>query len=526
MYVFGDGFDLYQSPVDVVSDGYWDDYYSSGGFTLVPGRFGGQAMQLSSAGYPGLVKNSGSNDRLHHVNLAIMQTAPLMGSTRGAGFSLSDGTTPQCTVVFRSDGSLLLTLGTSSGAILASFPDAITAPNIWYGFEFEIILHNTTGSIAVRRNSEPVNTFFKDNIDTCSTANNYANRLTVGMGGAGSVTYQLLDDVLWRSDQVSVPWQQGETRGVIRRPETDAAVQFTPESPTTAPWLFYNPGSAFAGGPPVNTVWFDLCPSSATGPCIALQLYLTAVGPAGGHFKLALYDSTGPTSNIFSSPYPGPGALIAVTTEVTGPVGPGVLKVPLTTFPTVVKNQNYWVAMLADTAGFYSQGAFLNSVISLPAPYSGGFPSLAYPGQSENIGNGYAAVGMVIQYAKNADVVNDAVWEVSGTPWYRFPAGTTSNVVSSTLGHTDLYGLDAPPPGNYTIIGTTVRSWMKKSNAGPRGGVTVLRSGSTTVATPAGPVMTNGIWRWRTDLVDPDTGFPWTKAAVDAVKIGARVTEA
>src|SRR4051812_45248455 len=121
MWLFGDSFDLYAAPADAYGS-YWDS--GNINFSLVAGRFSGsRGVQgnVISAGTPILLKSSGSNDSVHHSNVAIQQTAAITGSTIAKWFTLSDGATAQCTVYFRFDGAIVLVAGASGGAVLATY---------------------------------------------------------------------------------------------------------------------------------------------------------------------------------------------------------------------------------------------------------------------------------------------------------------------------------------------------------------------------------------------------------------------
>jgi hypothetical protein len=221
-WAWGDSFDCYAAPADMLL-GYWDS--GSLSFTLVAGRFAGsQAIRSSSLGL-WLAKSSATNDMVHHFVVAFQQSAAISGTTLGGYLQLLDGTTGQCAVVFRSDGAILLNSGTAAGTNLAIYPGAITTINTWYAFEFEIVVHNSTGSFKVRKNGNPVDDHSTTGIDTAGgTANNYANKLQVGQSSA--VNNQLFDDLYWRSDASSVAWM-GDIRCYTRAPASDAAVQFS-----------------------------------------------------------------------------------------------------------------------------------------------------------------------------------------------------------------------------------------------------------------------------------------------------------
>src|SRR4029077_8862713 len=229
-WAFSDSFDLYAAIGDELA-GYWD---SGAGAGLVAGRFAGsQAISIGTSQLT-LTKSSGVNDAVHHLVCAFKQTAALSGSTLGMYFELFDSATAQCSIVFRSDGAILLTSGAPAGTVLATYTGAVTAQNTWFAFEFEVTINNTTGGFAVRKNGAAVNDFSAASLDTQNSANAYANKLSIGMQGA--VNSQLLDDLFWRSDAASVAWM-GDIRCFARMPVSDASVTFSrsPSSPITLP---------------------------------------------------------------------------------------------------------------------------------------------------------------------------------------------------------------------------------------------------------------------------------------------------
>src|SRR5215831_12207524 len=130
MWCWGDSYDLYAATADAVA-GYWDSGTTTS-FTLQPGRFsGGQSLQ-NSANTSWLVKSSGANDAVHHVCCAVWQSAALSGTTLGLYLTLSDAATAQCSIVFRSDGAILLTSGGPAGATLATYTGALTLTSQWF----------------------------------------------------------------------------------------------------------------------------------------------------------------------------------------------------------------------------------------------------------------------------------------------------------------------------------------------------------------------------------------------------------
>jgi hypothetical protein len=136
MWVFGDSFDLYAAAADAYA-GYWDGFAGSAP-QLIAGRFsGGQGISWSALST--FSKSSGSNDQIHHFTFAYNQ-----GTITGAGggspagiVTLIDGTTSQCTLGFRADGSMILVSGVPNGTVLDSWPGALPSPNQWIAFEVE-----------------------------------------------------------------------------------------------------------------------------------------------------------------------------------------------------------------------------------------------------------------------------------------------------------------------------------------------------------------------------------------------------
>jgi hypothetical protein len=222
MWCFGDSFDLYTAIAETAA-GYWDTLASTPAF--VTGRFsGGRAISFSSTGQS-LTKASGANDAVHHLTVAFQQTAALSGTTLGGYLELFDGATAQCSIVFRSDGAILLTSGGPAGTALATYTGAVTLQNQWFAFEFEVVINNITGSFKVRTNNATSDSFSATGLNTRGgTANNYANKLQ--LGEQQTINAHLFDDILWRSDPSSVPWL-GDIRCYARMPASDAAVQFS-----------------------------------------------------------------------------------------------------------------------------------------------------------------------------------------------------------------------------------------------------------------------------------------------------------
>jgi len=493
-YIFGDGFDCYAAAADAVA-GYWDGGAASS-LTLVAGRFaGGQAFQQPTAINTFLVKN-GANDALHHITIAFRQTTGLIGTNLCTNLLFSDGATAQCSVLFRSDGTMLLYSG-NAGTIQATYTGAVSAQNTWFAFEIEILISSTGGYMNVRKNGNTSNDFTSaTNLNTrAGTANNYANRLSVGHN-ATFASGQQFDDLLWRSDASSVPWV-GDIRCYTRMPASDAAVQFarspgsiTQTVPTSAPSTFGGTGKA------MFTSFTAAYSGTVTGVAVSVGSTGTAV-----NMKCAIHADNGGN---------GPGVVLA---SATAPVTPVVMGTNAFTFSpgvSVVKGTQYWVAACHDGNNNYS------------APISG-----SSVGANTNMA--YASFPQANPVVTSNTQPAQFSWTYASTANWPMVAetlqdGTTSYVYDATVNDADFYTIAAIASTPATVVAVTTRGFVQKSDAGTRGAAVQLKSGATTVTSTPTLLSSSFGWLWRTDVTDPATGAAWTAAAVNNVQIGPKVT--
>jgi hypothetical protein len=492
-FFFGDGFDLYALPADAVN-GHWDS--GALNFILSAGRFSGsRAIQSSNIG-TFFVKSSGQNDAVHHIVCAFQQTAALTGTTLGLYFQLTDGTTNQCCIVFRTDGAILLTSATPAGTVLATYTGAVTAINTWYAFEFEVVINNTTGSFTVRKNGNTTADFTATSLNTRPGTNSYANKLTVGQNG--SVSFHFIDDLLWRSDPTSVPWA-GDIRCYTRLPNTDAAAAWTrPSTFQMQPYAGTTTNAAVGANTPRYT------PFVSQGGNIGNVVINLAVGWTG-NMKCAIFAATTGSQ---------PGTVIqSATAAINNPVI-GTNTFTFSPAVSVAKGTQFFVGFVSDTA---ASGA-------LPtgngAPYStmgftGGATYATFPIANPTVTAAATASGFfpVVTPTANADAVADS-----------FEDSAASYVSSANPGDTDRYTLGAISGTPTSILGVVTRAYMQKSDAGSRTVAVQLTSSSTTVESGAVAPSSSG-WGWveRTDLTDPATGAAWTATGVNNAQIGVTV---
>src|SRR4051812_19297169 len=198
-YIFGDSFDLYSTPNDMLQN-YWDSG-SASVMSLTTGRFSpGQALGTGTTGAATFCyKNSNVNgDTVHHLVCSFYQNLGTTSSSNGLFLQLLDGTNAQCTIMFRADGAIVLTSGTYTGLVLATYAGAFNGQT-WTAFEFEVVINNVNGSFSVRKNGNTSNDYSLSNLNTRGgSANNYANRLLIGMGSSsfGIFNAHRIDDLL------------------------------------------------------------------------------------------------------------------------------------------------------------------------------------------------------------------------------------------------------------------------------------------------------------------------------------------
>jgi hypothetical protein len=486
-FLFGDGFDCYATTADALA-GYWDSGTTTN-WNLVAGRFtGSQCVSTASAGGSvAFAKSSAANDAVHHIVVAFRQTAALSGTALGLYFQLADAATNQCCVVFRSDGAILLTSGASGGTVLDTYTGAVTAANTWFAFEFEVVINNTTGSWAVRKNGNSSNDHALGSLNTRPGSNSYANKLSVGQNT--SINAQQLDDLLWRSDASSVAFV-GDVRCYTRMPASDATAVFS-RSLTS----FVQP-QAIATGSTTAVVL-------GTGRYTA---FTAAYDGTIGTATVAL--SSGYTGNmkcsIFASTGSAPAAVLGSATPISNPAT-GVNVFTFGTPVAVVQGTQYWIGFDSDTSsGTFTSSNSAGTGLSSTTSYA------SFPAASPTTASSFAcSYTLTIAIGSNRCLVAEAQQD-----------GTATYVYDSTAGDADFYGIASIGVTPASTIAVTTRGLVEKSDAGTRTAAVQLKSGGTTVQSTPSTMSTTFGWLYRTDTVDPATSAAWTATGVNNAQIG------
>jgi hypothetical protein len=179
----------------------WDEW-SNGGVGTVPTA----GARFTSAPYISFSQNSGYLGRpllsnQSHLFIGFALTRNSNPSTSPAIlFNLVDGSTLQCYVAVamtgdrlefrRGDTTLLFT--TAAGTVA-------TVGTAWDYYEFEVVIHNTTGSITIWRNNTQIGT--ASSLNTRMTANNYANRFRLNYFGNNGNCVMSYSDLYVIDDQ-------------------------------------------------------------------------------------------------------------------------------------------------------------------------------------------------------------------------------------------------------------------------------------------------------------------------------------
>lgn len=497
-YFFGDGFDLYSNGAITDCAGYWDGSFGNGStFALATsGRFA-QSRSIQGQGFgtpaPYITKTSSINDAVHHISTAYKQDSISGTSACPIWITLYDGTTAQCSICFNANGSIQFTSGAYNGTVLANYNGAVTSPNVWYQFEFEIVINNTTGSIAVRKNGNVTNDFSLGSLNTRNSTNNYANKIGLGSANTG-FALAWIDDFLWRSDASAVPWS-GDVRCYTRMPASDVQAQFTKTATTYSQQVCGSTGISNSLTTANYMQFVANRSGNVTSAAVAIQSSSTA------HVKMALFSNVG--ANTI-------GTVLATSSEVTNP-GAGTMTV---TFPTPVRlvaGQTYWMGINEDAGVAYNvinSGSAAVTVITLTQTYAT-WP-VNSPGGTPAVINIPGNLTLVYTPALNCDAVGEFQED-----------GSTSYVYSSTVGQNDLYNIGSITTTPVNILGVVTRGYFQKSDAGTRNCTVQVKSGSTTVQGTS-TALPAGSWQWisRTDLTDPATSAAWTATGVNNLQIG------
>lgn len=496
-YIIGDSFDPYLAITDASSN-YWET--SAAWVISSTTRFGtGQSLSTTTSNSTQLSKTipSGGTESTLFAAFAFRFNGAFTGSTDNAGIQFLDSGTAQVTILFRSDGAIVVRSGSRSGTTIATFNAAFSA-NVWTHFQIKTVIHNTAGSVEIRLNGNTSDDFSATNINTRGgTSNNYATQVAVVTSSMSGVS-NIFDDLMFYSSSGAAPndWI-GDIRATWLAPTADTAQKQFTASPTSST----NFGTQAQSSTNTLSITAGQIRTSAiiTTPVGGTLGKATVNFNAGftGKAKVGLYDSDGTAS--------APGTLLATSNEVTNPVT-GTNDFTFASPPLLTINHQYYLALITDTNCTLKAGTAATSYTQTQA-YASGFPS-TMAGAS---GSANQAVMFGTITATNSGCVQELIED-----------GATTYVFDSTAGHFDLYDFADLATTPAAIVGVNVRSFGAKSDAGARSGTVRVKSGATSQdgATLALSTSFQNIPLWLP--TDPNTSAAWTAAAVNALQAGPK----
>lgn len=520
-----DSFDLYSSIADA-SSGPVPVWESSDNWELTDGgRFSGSRC-LAPVGNNTtfLTRATGSNDSSVIINFAFLQREALSGTDLGLGVQGLDGTTAQWTILFRSDGSVLLKSGGAGGSTIATLTGVFTQ-NTWEQFQIEVVTNNTTGSISIWSKGQvgalTSPDFSLGSLNTRGgTANDYINRISIVGGANANGIKQYIDDFYAFNEGGAAPNDlQGDVRCEVLRPNSDSSVQFSivGENISVPTWADNNPTGVNFSYTAGMTVWIPFHQATASGVLDHIT-FVPSASDGSVKSKMAIYKDSFLGVSIL------PGDLIDVcNTEITGLSGPQDYDFTGLNINIIAGNV-YWAAIMMDsdeTTGLFYPLQNNNQVSgSRTGNLAGGvypnFPPNGGTADTQHIIGNVASQGVALFLSApgtNYGAVDDSEED-----------GDLSYVEDNVLNHVDQYGilpLSSSPDG---IVMVVPKMYARKADAGIREAEIEIISNITTHDSPSVAVTSTGGYISDPLTEDPDTSSAWIETGVNSITIGPKVS--
>lgn len=500
-FLFADGFDWMANAINDLPMR-WTS--SSSGLAVVAAAntaFGvGGALAVNSGSGISWSKSAwGSNDA---TIFGTIRHKFLGGSSSGlfSSLQLQDSGASQVTLQFNEDGSIAVRTGPSAaeGGTTISVFAGVHSISTWDSFQFKIVIHNTTGSVEVRKNGSATPIINLTNVNTRGgTTNAYANGVKFYYNGTGNA--HQFDDLMLCSSSGAVPndWL-GDLRCWPNTPNGTAQGQW---SIIPSPGTFGQTSNPTTVGSQTNGIFYVSVTAPYAGTVNSVQ------------FSLTTAQTGGVNGALYSDVAGAPGSLLAQSTGVTSPPS-GPLVFTFASPPTVTKGQALWIAVWTATSNTYNGASTGVNRALQTLTYTGTFPSTAGGAVTLNASAPYAIASITL--ASNVQAVNETAQD-----------GDTSYVYSSTVGQEDLYSFPTLASQSYfpqSIVGVVPFAIMKKSDAGARTVSVRCKSGSTDVAAITDAAVPNN-YAHRSGMLttDPNTSAAWTATGVNAATVGVKL---
>lgn len=199
-------------------------------FSLVAGRFSGQALSWASAATApsarlplgGLYSSLSIGFALYWVNMPTENTT-------GVHFRFDDATAaPQCGLRVNIDGSFTVRRMTGNilGTDLYTSPAGIFTPGVWHYLEMEVVIDDAAGSFKVYVNGEQLANL--TGVDTKAQTTSTVSSFLFGQtqSSVNTLGQAYMDDLAFNDSATKI----GEARIDVLRPSADDTVTWTPDT--------------------------------------------------------------------------------------------------------------------------------------------------------------------------------------------------------------------------------------------------------------------------------------------------------
>lgn len=486
---------------------------------LVEGRFPrsqalGSGTQNESTTFLD-VGSIGTNAASILFGFAFIQTranlSPLVGDELGIGVQFLDGAGPQCTMLFRVDGSVVLTGGDAEDSIVATFED-VFSQNTWTSIQGEIVVHDSAGSLKLwiqGQTGDPGSVtpdFSATSLNTRgASSHNYANNIRI-VTGAGMrdinndgvfANSHRIDDFRAFDDSGSAPNElTGDLMSNWLPAASDSSIDFTAEELYQTE-LVHTIGSALAA---TNTALYTKFIPERNFDIKKVEFVLSS--GTGANIKLALFDSDGLES--------GPGTLLSSLGTITGATV-GVNQLVVASPPAVEEGHVYWIGIDQNTSCSYT--AITNNTSEVKV-WSSSTTYGSFPASNP------ALIPVIQLYVNFALISSKNFSQVSELT----EDGLTSYVRSANAGDVDQYTISPLPSVPAYIDAVITWGFVNKNEAGLREAQIHLDSGGTGDDSPSTPLTSTFGYIGKCYTEDPDTSTAWTYSGVNAILVGPKVS--
>ena len=221
--LFADGCGRIGAAADITQ--VWDSG-TTANLSLISTALGQACQQVSSGTY---TKAWGSNDATVFSQIRYFNGTGTSGS-QYFYLSLMDGAAAQVTLRLNDDGSVSVYSGGPTGTLLGS-ASAVFTQAAWNSFQMKVVVHNTTGSVEVRKNGSSTPILALTNVNTRGGSGNaYANGVQLGTSSNITRAWQHL--FLHNASGAGPTDWLGDFRPITQFPASAVSTAFTANTGT------------------------------------------------------------------------------------------------------------------------------------------------------------------------------------------------------------------------------------------------------------------------------------------------------